>query len=700
MSATRIAATHHTNLLHKPMIVMSKSISVCVGLFATLFVCEVLVAQTTITINPNQRRSIGNVSVLERDRFFNYTESLVPNPNLIPTSTIYSASGLNISPGRVSTELDSIVVPFGNVAPLQEDPARPGQGFIDPVQLRAGIQDRFRNFVESSSRYEAIRAKAATSVLVTSGRSFSRWPEYFRTSGGAVSNFFPKKEAYAEFLNIYLDEAVNGPNAFIPVNSDRYHIELLNEPDLHISADFTHQDLIDYHRDVAQLVKAQHPNVSIGGPGLAITGFSGNDFSRWNSTLKPFIEQAGTDVDFYSIHPYERYDIARNGSLIGRRVLQSPGRTNATIDLIQAQQLKSHQNTLPVSLTEYGSFQRYEGEPSDEFYTRKQQQWDLSKDIRDKLFVFLNRPDAILNATPFVQGRDFVNTNGGATRVAGDNVLFEQDTNGQWRETVLAEMFRTYAAVQGEFIGINADNNNVQTVAFRDGDQVFLLLNNLLDSNQQLDLNFLGQFGTVTSATVDRIFQVGSGLSFDTGFEQDVDITSSFGNFTLSGEEGAVITFTLNGADGLTIDTRENTFYSDDIVTVLDGNGVSELINIDAVVADAITAKLRVGFSTDSETPEGFEVFINGQSIGLVSAEALGIDDGDGGHFAREIDVPIALLADGANSVQVDFNGNGGYLSTAALVVTSATAVPEPSSAVLLLLLAGSAMAGRQRKLT
>jgi hypothetical protein len=257
-------------------------------------------------------------------------------------------------------------------------------------------------------------------------------------------------------------------------------------------------------------------------------------------------------------------------------------------------------------------------------------------------------------------------------------------------------MFRLYAPVQGEYVGISGDNKNIQSVAFRDGDTVYLLLNNLLASDQQLDLQVLaGGLGTVNSASIDRVFR-DNGVNT---FINDSDITSNFQNLTLNGEEGAVVTFTLDSADDILFQTNEQTFYGDQVVSELDlPTGRSPIIGIDADLSEAINAVLRLNYNRPSDMPEAFDILVNGNLLTIQSG-GLGIDDGDFEWFSREIDIPLEFLINGSNEIQVDFEGNGGFLSTAALVVTSSiVAVPEPSSLACLLGLGLAGVMQRRRR--
>ncbi len=633
-------------------------------------------AQTSVTIRPEQQRSIGGISQLDRERFFTHTETVLPpnNTNLGNLNTLIgSPNGPNVTSGRISTEFDQLIA-----QDLPEDPSRPG--FIEPNALRNKIRTSHRNFVLNSNRYTGIRNNP-NAFIVNSGRRDAFFPGYFNipNSGGV-----PRADAYAEFLNIFLEEAVLGPNAYVPVSPDRYAVELLNEPDFNFNANFTRQDLSDWHRDVIQSIKAVHPDAIVGGPSLGATNFEGNefggdpDYSRFDERLGRLIaDRANSGIDYYSFHPYERYDVRFNNTL-DRAVDQSPGRVNGLLDLTRARDLIENpgQDPLPIAISEYGSFNRLDGDPDLAGYTRDEMQWDLARDIREQLLIYLNRPDAILNATPFVQGKHFSNLT--PTPVNADNVFYEQDANGAYSETIVAKTFRTYANVSGEYIGIaNSNTEDIQSIAFRDGNEVYVLLNNLLDTNQSIDLSVLGSLGTVQSATIDRVYREND----QNVFLDDVDITSAFESLTLRGDEGAVLTLTLSDA-AFTQTFEEQTFYADTTVAAFDDFGRTPVMSVAADIdpATAESALLRISYERpDSFDVDGREVkvILNGTDFTYTNEE-VGIDDGDFGIRSREIEIPTDLLLDGDNTLQVDFFGAGGFLGAAALVVTSDTTVYAP----------------------
>lgn len=638
--------------------------SILALIFVNVVACQV-VGQVTVTVDATQVRSIGGVSDLERSRFFNYHGTLVPpsNTNLGNLQNqLISPDFFHTTAGRTSTEFDQFITNG-----LGEDPDNPS--FIDADALIAELQGDYRNFVVSGTRWGPLR-DIPEPFLVNSGRSASFWPSFFRTdpTTGITSNFYPYVLAYADFLITYLDEVVYGPNAFLPIDEDRMWIELLNEPELHLDNNFTTQDLIDYHRMVADMVKAVHPQAKIIGPSLAITSFHANGFARWENTLRPFIEGAGASMDALSYHPYERYRGFADGSYI-QDIMESPGRVQATIDLVENHNMNFHGQLIPLSLTEYGSFQMWDvemnGEPFIGNYSIDAQQWDLCRNIKEKMFVFLAQPNLILNAVPFVSPRDFRPDI--PTSLFADNVMFQQDASGNWEETVIGNFFRLLAKIDGSYVTNTTDDPNIQVQSFRNGDQLYVMLNNLSSTFEVVQLELETGNADIGNATIDRVFRSTSGVNT---FVDDESVVGSFQTIILNSEECAVITFTLTSDEPFGSERTETTYYGDTTVVPIGLSGTSGNITVDLDTVDAVDAKVRVSFTRPGfPSGESFFMVVNDNFNFLVDVGDLELDDGDEQAFSREINIPAQILTNGENQFNFQFSGNGGHIAAVAVVV-------------------------------
>ena len=617
--------------------------------------------QTQITIRADSQQAIGGVSQLDRAQFFPYVATTVPSKNTNLgnlVEEIWSSDGLNTSTGRIHSELASFIS-----TGLPEDPNEPG--FYDETALRAELQGDYRNDVLNNNRWEPIREQE-NPILVISGRNGGQWPDFLDGGGPMPTSY----EGYADFMNVYYDEVVYGPNAFMPVDSSRFHFEIVNEPQW---TSVPWPDVIDLHETVTEQIKEQYPQASIGG--ASCCGLFNSTNNGWDMAKQLLDDMAswqtpsGTPVnlDFFSIHVYERYDVENDGSY-AQATFYSPGHLSGMMDLYESYTAENFGSPIPLSFTEYGSYNQGNDSGSYGSYPRDLQQWDLVRDVREKLMVLIQRPDRILNAVPFVRPKAW--QSGFPTHPDGDNVFWEQDANGDWQETIVASMYRMFAPIEGEYLDVASDNVDVQTVAFRDDNKVYLMLNNLEKTSESVNLSTLLPSGSsVTGASIDRIHRT-TGVNT---FEQGLDVTSSWQNLTLAPEEGAVLTLTLSGPSLYDLAVDKRTFYGDAVDTPLNiSGGRSKTVNIGADLEDALTAKVRVSYNREdvAATPgESFFIFLNNNVL-LVPTGTHEFDDNDQDVISREVEVPLNFLIDGNNELVADFVGDGGYLISAVLEVT------------------------------
>ena len=643
--------------------------TICIALSLCFANLSAVLGQTQVTVDSVTRRFVGGTGDLDRAQYFNHSGTLVPPGNTGFPPLLWDPNGLNTAAGRVATELDQFIA-----TSLPEDPLK--SGFFEHTALVNKIQGDYRNFVETGSRWEQLREYGnpgslpnPNPIFVQSGRNGGFWPDWL--DGGNQMPLPSNYDGYADFLNVYLEETVYGTGpgqGFLPVDKDRFYLEIMNEPQW-TGESWT--NVIQMHEEVTEIVKAAFPQAQIGGASCC-DGYNGNPNNNWDRMRDLMDDMADpndpwtAEMDFWSIHTYERYDVASDGSY-AQATFHSPGHTAAIMDLYESYSNIKFGDPKRFAVTEYGSWNRTDmADGSYGSYPRDLQQWDLVRDIREQLLVYMDRPDRIINATPFVSPRHWQNAI--PTNPDGDNVFWEQDPNGVWQETIVAKMFRMYAGVQGEYVGVSSDSPDLQALAFRDGNQVHVLLNNLEKSSQQLDLQaMLGGLGSVASASLDRTYRSGGVNTY----LSNVDVTATWQSLTLDAEEGAVLTLNLAGPALYDFATDERTFYGDDVDTPLNvSGGRSKTINIGAELEDALSAKVRIAYNRETfAAGESFFVFVNNNVV-TVPAGVFNYDDNDQDMVSREIDVPLNFLNDGNNEIVADFVGDGGDLLTAVLVVT------------------------------
>lgn len=641
-------------------------------------------AQTvSVTVDANTLNQIGGEKQLERTKYFNHwgTHVIQGNTNLGDLATeIWHENGLNSATGRETWEFDSFIAEN-----VPEDPSRPGYFDLEALRLflRSGANGSlgtYNNYLNNHIRYESVR-EHENHVLVQSGRAASDWPNWLLD--GTKLPVSHNGEAYAEFLNVYLEEVVYGTGpqiggsqsqAYLPIAPENFYIEIMNEPSWELGpGGLDWNDVIEMHRTVTENVKGQNPQAQIGGASVGNANFASWNPYRWDYKKQLMDDMAdpndpwSAEFDFWTFHPYDSRRISSNG-VVEHHIPESTGHLDGILDLFESYSHIKFGDPKRIAVTEYGTIQwsQYNGGDWSP-YDRRLMQWDELTDVKKKMLVFLDRPDRIINATPFIAPQWW--TSSSPTEPAGaSNVFWDRNANGTWTETIAAGFFRMLNDLQGKYIDISSDNDEIQVAAFRDGSKLHIVLNNLSESNQTINLNALFNGASATEATLDRVFWNGT-----TGVHQDnLDVLGSWQNLVLTGEEAAKLTLTYPDPGTYSLATDRDTYYGDDTQTPINLPGSqSQAVNINAVTEDATSASVRVAISGRNNIwNESFSVVVNGQTLAVPAVGSNGFDEHDNALFSREIDVPLGYLNDGNNEVYVDFNSSGGDLVTATLIVT------------------------------
>ena len=656
-----------------------------VGLLA-LFSNDPTQAQSvTVTVDAGALYSIGGERQLERTKYFNHwgTHVITGNTNLGNLATeVWAEDGLNSATGRETWEFDAFIAKN-----VPQDPARPGYFDVDALRLflRSGTNGGFgtyNSFLNNHIRYQSVR-EHENHVMVQSGRAEANWPSWLLAGtdlpvshGGA---------AYAEFLNVYLEEVVYGTGpqiggsqsqGYLPLDPENFYIEIMNEPSWELGpGGLDWDDVIEMHRTVTEKVKSENPDAQIGGASVGNANFASWNPYRWEykkqlmDDMVNWRTESGekAEFDFWTFHPYDSRVIQSDGT-VSHRIPESSGHLDGILDLFESYSYQKFGDPKRIAVTEYGTIQWSEYNGGDFGpYDRRLMQWDELTDVKKKMLTFLDRPDRIVNATPFIAPQWWSGST--PTEHAGaSNVFWDRNANGTWTETIAAGFYRMLNDVQGQYIDIESADDEIQVAAFRDGNKLHLVFNNLSDSLRVVDLQAMLGDASVAQATLDRVYWDGTAGAY----VDDVDALSFWQTIPLTAEEASKLTLTLDSPDAYTIATDRRTYYGDDTQTPINlSGGRSKVINITADTEDAISATARIAISGRNNIwNESFSVVVNGNSILVPARGANGFDEHDNALFSREIDIPVALLNDGDNEVYVDFTSNGGDLVTATLVVT------------------------------
>ena len=456
------------------------------------------------------------------------------------------------------------------------------------------------------------------------------------------------------------------------------YIEPFNEPMIHASDyypgnwnsaknDSVISHMCLFHRDLGQAIHAipELDNLKMTGYASAFPEFEQNNFDFWKARYKKFIDIAGADIDVFSVHLYDGSGINNTG---GRR---SGSNVEAIMDMIEAYSFVRLGTVKPLAITEYGRLVLSQpGWPGNGI--SNYEPVENSQAVRSQLHMvmgFIERGDNIALTIPFSVGKSDPLTDK-FSRAA----LFVEQGNGTHVLTERRFFYEIWKDVKGERAWIHSTNVDVQTQAFVDGDKLHVVLNNLNDNPQSVNLN-LQDPQDLVDVKVKRLKIFPNNVP---EFTQDT-LTQQPSNMTLAYGETVVLTYTFNSPITFDNEIRSKKYYATTYLAPIVANTDASFSFEGLDVGTHGLATLRLGVGREHGKSLQPLVKVNGQALAVSGDIIGGYDQNNRNQFfgVLQIPVPMAMLNAGTNQVEVQFNDNGGHISSAILQIQKSNqAVP------------------------
>lgn len=648
-----------------------------------------------VDFNLNMRHTVGGESEFDRRKFITVHASNTEN-DWVGGNT-QSAGAPNEDPDLMTNFLDGYDVYLGRdtggmkwqLSQLPEDGARPG--FIDEAAAASKGGGMRWNYTEGTSVSAQLARKhehRATDMIV-GGQQHPYWPNGDDTGmGWSFSTTDTAEEPFGTAVGHYMANFLY--EYFNRGESDAYgqpkpaFLEVMNEP-LYDLVDYpkakdegtTPEDVFKFHNAVANEVRAyrdawnqpSHDNVLIGGYTVAFPDFDKDNFNRWEERDKLFIDIAGENMDFLSIHFYDFPAIS------GTRRLRRGSNVEATFDMLEQYSLMATGVRMPFLVSEIGAT----------VHSMMNDPWSPERDgyklraLNGLTMNMLERPDQILKSIPFVTikaewGRQ-------SETVPYSNRLMRQkkeasgETGDEWVYTEFVKFYQLWSEVKGTRVDSWASDLDVQTNAYVDGNTAYLILNNLEEEASTLDLSTLGVAGnTLQSVNIKELHYGNDGKPV-------LDETESAEmpqEFALKSQATAVLKLTFAESIAIDGDSMETKYYADKYKQPITADAKLQFAISDVTVGENGEAVLRLGIGRDHGKSLTPTVTINGNTVS-VPEDYQGYDQYYNGkgrpqYFGViEIPVDIAYLSQN-NTIEVVFDDDGGFLSTATMQVFNTTA--------------------------
>ncbi|UZO80381.1 T9SS type A sorting domain-containing protein [Aquimarina sp. ERC-38] len=386
---------------------------------------------------------------------------------------------------------------------------------------------------------------------------------------------------------------------------------------------------------------------------------------QWDVIWKGFMDTAGKNMDFYAVHLYDWPTYDNNGGVTRRG-----GHVEATLEMLEWYDVSKNgaENRKPVVISEYGGVNgSWDFKPHDTRYD-----WEIMKPFSAMLMQFLERPDYIELTMPFTPTK----AQWGDTDTNGDGtpeyryqykMLRDDDGDGEWEWSDYIKWFELWSEVKGTRVDTKSTDPDIQVDAYIDGNDVYLILNNLEPIARDLNLNFFGNTPNLQSVNTKHLYL--SGIR-DVKLDNTTSTTAP-GSVELAADGTMIIKYTYASDISINQNSIEKKFYGEAVsnnerVQIKPGdnsfsvNGVTVPSNpAQAEAMLKVTANL---FNDEDNDPNSFlsikKLVFNGTEI-EAPIDWRGGDQNRSRWFGTlEIPIPTNLLKED-NDIVIDFRHNG-----------------------------------------
>ncbi|MBD1390460.1 ricin-type beta-trefoil lectin domain protein [Neiella sp. HB171785] len=485
----------------------------------------------------------------------------------------------------------------------------------------------------------------------------------------------PFGTATGDFMAQYLTKF------FKQIESDPYgekkptYVEVMNEP-LFELVDYPaagHQpasiyDIFRMHNSVANKIRETNPDVLIGGYTVAFPDYEKNNFNNWATRDKYFLDLAGGNMDFISIHLYDFPNIPYPDGT--KRVQYRKGsNVEATLDLLEQYMAYKWGSIKPIVISEYGS--QLQG--SFNLPWSPERDWLCLKAMNSLLMNFLERPNRIEKAIPFIP----VKAEWGRIsesipyywRLMRQKFEGQGETGDEWVFTDQVKFYQLWADVNGQRVDTAATDLDIQVDAYVDGKDVYLILNSLEFDATSIDLNMFGNSGNAVTNVQFRHLYPDAQSKPQLAIWNQASLPDTV---TLGSESTLIVKVSYQNVVAINHSSQETKHYavSEGVKAISAWQTQSYSIN-NVDKGNYGEAVLRIGMGRDHGASLTPTVLVNGTQV-AVPTDFRGYDQYHNGigrdRFFGVIEIPVPYnILSANNTIKVTFPDSGGHVSSVTL---------------------------------
>lgn len=578
---------------------------------------------TSVDIYPSVKRFLGTSSSLDRSKFFNLHSG---GGNDIANSffTNYNANehGRRFwGPGAYAVQQEGQVGSYPTAGSGNSDvrevtryvgtehPYNMYEEGIDTLALSNWVVEYFKNFADVSSR-----------------------PEYYE----------PMNEPFVHARDYYSEPDWD------PIAEARVKLEMAH----------VFKAIGNRINETPELA-----NMKVIGYAAAYPSFERNDFSHWSNNMKMFMDEAGIEMDGFSTHLYDGIN------QVGQDTKRSGSNLEAVLDLIESYSFEKWNIVKPHIISEFG------GIVGSDYTDETTFDINNAQSIRSQnamLFSLLERQSHTELSIPFTTGKSTWHITAANNYMPYKAVLFKPVPFGvplenvtSWAYTDRIYFYDLWKNVTGDRILIRSNNPDVQTQAFRDGNKLYIAMNNLDDFTQNINLNFDNVFGSSINDV--RIKSVIVNPNETLQFS-DQTYTAIPSQYQLAPNETIVLEYNYDTNFEFNSTITSNRYYDDVVVQDIIANNPINYNFSSVTTSTAGYATLRMSIGRKHDKSKSPTIVFNGSNLNIPT-NWKGYDQTNRDDFFGmiEINVPNELVNE-SNTVSIAFPDSGGHISSVVLI--------------------------------
>jgi len=398
-------------------------------------------------------------------------------------------------------------------------------------------------------------------------------------------------------------------------------------------------------------------NIKVLGYGAAWPSFELKDFQNWKTNMGLFLDIAGDEIDAISYHLYDGVNQA------GQNNKRQGSNNDAIMDMVEAYSYNRWGFIKPHAITEYGGIEKKK------FTLIKNMQSIRSQNAM--IFGLFDRQDRLEISIPFTVDNATWHITKQNDYLPYKAVLWRPENMGAplkditgWVYTNRIHFYQLWKDVKGKRVFTSTANPDIQVQAFLDDKHLYVALNNLDESPQQVSLDVASLGVNIQNISVKSltVFQE----DFPRYYEDTVPSIPS--EFYIEAAETIVLAYNLKTPMAFKNQVNAKRYYSTGFLVPIEAHN-EMTFEFKNVKSGHGFASLSMSIGRNHDASKRPNVLINETNV-AVPFDWKGYDQANRKKFfwTIEIPVPIALIKEN-NTVSIRFPDSGGHLSSLILNV-------------------------------